>query len=492
MTRNLPPRNLLIIMADEHQRGIMGCYGNPHARTPNLDRLAAQGARFTNAYTPSPICVPARAAFATGQPVHRTGHWDQAFPYTGAPRGWGHHLADHGIIADSIGKLHYRRAEDDHGFRQALDAMYVAEGIGEIISCLRERAPHREGHAHGVKAGPGESSYLNYDRRITRQAQEWLAHHQTETRPWVLFVSYVNPHPPLIAPPDLYAGYDPATLPLPVQWQEAEWPHHPALDYFRRYFGWTRPLSEDELRRTLATYYAQVEFIDQCVGKVLDTLAQTGLDSSTRILYTADHGAMLGARGLFGKFTLYDEAAAIPMLLSGPDIPTGRVVATPVSLLDCAPTICESVGAPPMQPAGPGESLWSILHSAERERMVLSEYHAAGSLHGATMITDGRAKLQHYVNAPTQLFDLVRDPEERVNVADDPAYAALRARLDAELRSRLDPDAVDRQAKADQRAKVEAFGGEAAVLARGLSNSPVPGEAPVFQRNLQAHKPDAA
>lgn len=492
MSRVLPPMNLLVIMADEHQRGIMGCYGNPAARTPNLDRLAAGGVRFTNAYTPSPICVPARAAFATGLPVHRTGHWDQAFPYTGEPRGWGHHLAAHGLIADAIGKLHYRRAEDDHGFRRALDAMYVAEGIGEIISCLRERAPHRAGHAGLIKAGPGESSYLNYDRRITRQAQAWLSEQRDTARPWVLFVSYVNPHPPFIAPPDLFAGYDPDTLPLPVQWQEAEWPRHPALDYFRRYFGWTRPLAEAELRRLLATYYAQVEWVDQCVGQLLDTLAATGLDARTRVLYTADHGAMLGARGLFGKFTLYDEAAAIPMLLSGPDIPPGRSVATPVSLLDCAPFIVEAVGAPPMQPAGPGESLWSLLHAGDHRRVVLSEYHAAGSLHAAYMVTDGRYKLQHYVNAPAQLFDLATDPHECRNVAGDPAYAAVYAQLETELRNRLDPDAVDRRAKADQRAAIEAFGGEAAVLARGLSNSPVPGEAPVFQRNLKAHEPDAA
>lgn len=490
MPHDLPSSNVLVIMADEHQRDIMGCYGNGHARTPHLDALAARGVRFSNAYTPSPICVPARASFATGQPVHRHRCWDQGIPYTGTPRSWGHHLADHGTIADSIGKLHYRRADDDHGFRHALDAMYVAEGIGEIISCLRERAPHRSGHLRGTNAGPGESSYLAYDRRITAQAQDWLAEHAADTRPWTLFVSYVNPHPPLIAPPDLYARYEHADLPLPVQWRPDAWPDHPALAYFRRYFGWERPLDEAELRRVLATYYAQVEFIDQQVGQLLAALAENGLADHTRILYTSDHGAMLGARGNYGKFTLFDEAAAIPMILAGPDIPAGRVVHTPVSLLDCAPTLVESVGLPSMPDPGPGESLLAIADAPDRERIVLSEYHAAGSRKAAYMLFDGRHKLQHYVDEPPLLYDLQHDPDETHNLAADPAHHATLAHLEAELRARLDPEAVDRQARADQRAMVEAFGGEAAVLARGLSNSPVPGEAPKFQRNLTAHEGD--
>jgi len=388
---------------------------------------------------------------------------------------------------ESIGKLHYRRAEDADGFGRKHDAMYVAEGIGEVVSCLRERAPHRRGRGGVVKAGPGDSAYLAYDRRITRQAQDWLAAHATDSRPWVLFVSYVNPHPPLIAPPDLYARYNPAVLPLPQQWRADDWPDHPALHEFRRYFGWETPLDEADLRRQLATYYAQCEFIDRQVGTVLAALDAHSLSDRTRILYTSDHGAMLGARGLYGKFTLYDEAAAIPLIIAGPDIPADHVVQTPVSLLDAAPTILDAVGAPPSPTPLPGSSLFELADRPDHARYVFSEYHAAGSLHAAFMLTDGHYKYIHYVNAHAQLFDLRADPAELRDLADDPAHQPIRAALDSELRRRLDPDATDRRARADQRAKVEEFGGEAAVLARGLSNSPIPGEAPVFQRNLTAH-----
>lgn len=484
----MEPTNLLFIMSDEHQRGITGCYGNDHARTPNLDALAARGVRFANAYTPSPICVPARAAFASGQPVHVTGHWDNAFPYTGTPRGWAHHLRDHGHAVDSIGKLHYRRAEDDNGFRAEIDAMYVAEGIGEVVSCLRERAPHRKGRSGVVNAGPGDSHYLDYDRRITRQTESWLADHPASDKPWALFVSFVNPHPPFTAPPEYYANYDPDTLPLPEQWRAEDWPDHRALAYFREYFGWHDPVDEADLRRVLATYYAQCEFVDAQVGQVLTALEQNGLVDRTRVVYASDHGAMIGARGLFGKFSLYDEAAAIPMIMAGPDIAAGKVVHTPVSLLDCAPTIVEAVGCPPQPQEWPGESLFAIADTPDRERHVLSEYHAAGSLHGAYMLTDGHYKYNYYVNELPQLFDLHTDPHERTDLVDDPQHRAIRARMDGALRAQLDPEAVDARAKADQQAKVEEFGGEAAVLRRGLSNSPVPGIAPVFRRNLQAHE----
>ena len=141
----MQPMNLLFIMSDEHQRNVTGCYGHPIVQTPNLDRLAARGTRFTHAYTNCPICVPCRASLGTGRYVHQIGHWDNAFPYYGAAPAWGHRLQEQGLHAASIGKLRYRRAEDNDGFTKKHDAMYVAEGISELISCIRENPPLRKG-----------------------------------------------------------------------------------------------------------------------------------------------------------------------------------------------------------------------------------------------------------------------------------------------------------------------------------------------------------
>lgn len=497
--KNLMERkNLLFLISDEHQAAITGCYGNPHVETPHLDALAERGTRFTNAYTNSPICVPARAILASGRYAHQTGHWDNAFPYTGEPESWGHRLQDAGVTVESIGKLHYRCKEDSSGFAREHDAMYVAEGIGEVVSCLRARAPRRQGRGGIVNAGPGDSSYLNYDRRIATGAVDWLQTHAADETPWALFVSFVCPHPPFIAPPELYERYADRELPMPHQWQQRDWPHQPALDFFRTYFGWEAPVEGADLQRMLATYYALCTFVDQNIGSVLTALAELGLEENTRIIYTSDHGAMLGARGLFGKFTMYDEAARIPMIVAGPDVPAGRVNETPVSLVDCYPTVLEGLAvddAPETEgatdPPRPGESLWAIAQEPTRPRTVFSEYHAAGTRNAIYMLCDGTYKYVHYVNEPPQLFHLAEDPAELVNLADDPAHAARLAHFQEQLTALLDPGAVDARAKADQRAKIDEFGGEAAVLARGLSNSPVPGEAPRFQRNLKAADAEA-
>jgi choline-sulfatase len=476
----MKPANLLFIMSDEHRRDASGCYGNSVIHTPNLDSLAARGTRFTNAYTNSPICVPARASFASGHYVHQTGHWDNAFPYFGQPTGWAHELKTAGRRADSIGKLHYRSAGDDNGFTNEIDAMYVVEGVGEIISCLRERTPNREGRGGIVKAGPGYSPYLRYDATSTAEATRWLAEHANDDRPWVLFLSLVCPHPPFTAPQNCYDLYDHADMPLPLHWQQEDWPSHPALTYFREHFGWTEPIDEEAIRRMTATYYALTTYVDQNVGKVLGALDNSKLTESTRVIYTSDHGAMIGSRGLFGKFQMYDDAAAIPIIMAGPDVPRAKVAETPVSLVDCYPTILESAGLEPDTSDRPGESLWQIAQEPDRTRTILSEYHAAGTKHAIFMICDGRWKYIHYCHEDPQLFDLTADPQEQNDLAASPDHQDILKTYEHQLRSILDPEAVDAETKADQLAKVEAFGGEQAVIDRGLSNSPVPGLEPVF------------
>ena len=480
----MKPTNLLFLFSDEHQRASLGCYGNPLVQTPNLDRLAERGTRFANAYTNCPICVPCRASLATGRYVHQIGNWDNAFPYTGNVPTWHHRLRGQAHRVDSIGKLHFRRQEDDNGFSHSHDAMYVAEGIGELISCIRENPPLRAGRNGILSAGPGESSYLRYDARSATNGCRWLGQHAQDEKPWALFLSFVCPHPPFIAPPEFYARYRHEDMPLPQQWRREEWPQHPALDFLRRYFGWEEPFDEAAVRRAIATFYALCSYVDQQIGTVLETLAGLGLEENTRIIYSSDHGAMMGSRGLWGKFTMYEESAALPLILAGPDVPAGKVVQTPVSLVDCHPTIIQAVGATAVDEDAdlPGRSLWQIAQEADQSRTIFSEYHAAGTRNGIFMLCDGETKYIHYVDEAAQLFDLTSDPQELVNLADSPAHQPLRAAMGQRLQRIVDPVAVDARAKADQRAKLEEYGGEEAVLRRGLSNSAIPGEAPVFQQ----------
>ena len=150
------PTNLLFILSDEHNRDCLGCYGHPLVRTPNLDRLAAGGVRFTAAYCNCPICVPSRASLATGRYVHQIGYWDNAFPYDGRVRGWGHRLTDAGHRVDAIGKLHFRSVADDDGFTNKILPLNVVDGVGDVMGSVRDELPARRGTREGVtSAGPG-------------------------------------------------------------------------------------------------------------------------------------------------------------------------------------------------------------------------------------------------------------------------------------------------------------------------------------------------
>ncbi len=172
----MEPQNLVIIMSDEHNPKLLGCAGHPLVRTPNLDRLAARGTRFTASYCNSPVCIPARASFATGQYIHRSGFWDNADPYDGSVPSWHHRLRAAGHRVVSIGKLHFRSTEDDNGFSEEIVPMHVIEGKGDLMGLVRENLPRRGGSwKMAGMAGPGESPYTFYDRDIAARAKSGCA-----------------------------------------------------------------------------------------------------------------------------------------------------------------------------------------------------------------------------------------------------------------------------------------------------------------------------
>ena len=482
----MPPTNLLYLISDQHNRNLLGCYGHPVVQTPNLDRLAARGTRFANAYTNCPICVPVRASLATGRYVHQVGYWDNAHAYDGRVPTWHHRLREQGHAMTSIGKLHFKGQGADHGFGKEIEPLNVVDGIGDTLSCIRNNPPFRNKRPGIREAGPGDSTYLQYDRRNADHAIRWLGEHAQDEKPWCAFLSFVCPHPPYISPPDTFALYDPDQLPLPPQWRQNEWPGHPAIDYFRRFFTFDPQFPEAIIRQMNAAYYGVCTYLDAQIGRVLNALDDLGLDDNTRIIYTSDHGEHLGGRGIFGKFTMYEESAAIPVLMAGPDVPKGKVVQTPVSLVDSFPTVLDAVGARRTEEDAdlPGTSLWDIAQSEDRDRTIFSEYHAVGARHAIYMLRNRQYKYIHYVNDPPQLFDLIADPDECTDLAESPDHRDTRDDLELELRELLDPEAVDAQAKASQKALINALGGEQAVRNRGaFDNSPVPGEVPAFRNH---------
>ncbi len=481
--------NLLIIMSDQHNPKVLGHAGHPVVKTPNLDRLAESGTRFTAAYAHSPLCVPARTAFATGRYAHDTGSWDNGSPYDGRIPSWGHRLMAQGHHVRSIGKLHYRSPHDSNGFSESENPMWVVEGRGDLLGCIRDesRLPLRP-HAREtiLEAGPGDSSYTRYDDDITARTIRWLREEAGACdKPWALFCSMVCPHPPKLAPPDFYDLYPLEDIPWPVQATAAQgWTMHPAIAEFRRAFRWDEGFTEVQIRKSLAAYLGQISFLDHNIGRVLSALDEAGLRGSTRVVYTTDHGDNMGNHGLWNKNTLYEDAAGVPMILSGPDISPGQEVDTPVTHTDCFPTFIQAVGSAVEEADDvlPGSSLLELANGAQRRRPVLlSQFHGGGTLTGVFAVRRGAIKYIHHVDMPHQLFDLAADPDETNDLATDPRYAAELVACEAELRTVCDPETIDAQAHADQAEKIEAAGGKDVILARGVyAGSPVPGEPPNY------------
>ena len=480
----MQPANLVIILSDQHNPRLMGCAGHPLVRTPNMDRLAARGTRFSAAYTNCPICVPARASLATGRYVHQIRFWDNAIGYDGSVPSWGHRLIEHGHQVVSIGKLHYvNSAPARNGFTEEVVPMHLADGDGDVVGLIRDELIVRKGAAKlGPEAGPGESHYTAYDRSIAGHACDWLERtgRQRQDKPWVLYVGFVCPHPPLIAPPEYFDMYADCDIPMPKMYAQDERPRHPYIEYMRRSRpeddGFTGPAM---VRRAIAAYMGSVSFLDHNVGKVLGALEQAGLSDSTRVIYGSDHGESLGARGLWTKRVLYEESAGIPLILAGPDVPAGRVVSDPVSLVDVFPTVLECAGVDRAAADAdlPGASLLAgAAAGVMPPRTVLSEYHAVASPSGSFMVRNGRFKYLYYCGYPPMLFDLENDPDERRDLSAVPEFEDALAACDARLRAIVDPEAVDRLAKADQAEMIERLGGKEAVLSRGAVRiSPPPG-----------------
>jgi choline-sulfatase len=480
----VPRRNVIVIMSDEHDPRIMGCAGHPVVKTPHLDALAARGVRFTNAYTPSPICVPARAAFATGLRVHQTRHWDNASPYTGDPRGWGHVLQREHIRVESIGKLHYRAEEDPAGFDREHIPMHVVGGHGMVWASIRDpyvSSPSSK-RMLGERIGGGESAYTAYDREVTARALDWIR--DAGTRPeerFVLYVGLVAPHFPLVAPEEFFSLYPLDRLPVPKLHPDQGYQRHPWVQAYADFMDNEQQFASPEERlQAFAAYYGLCSFLDHNVGMIVAALRDAGLEDDTTVVYTSDHGDNLGTRGLWGKSTLYQESVCVPMILAGPGVARG-MCETPVDLLDLFPTILEGAGldAAPEMDGRPGQSLFTIASdSPQPDRVVFSEYHAAGSNTAGFMVRKGRWKFHYYVRHRPELFDLQADPEEAHDLAGDPTYAQVVRDMEAELRRICDPEAVDALAKQDQCTMIERLGGVQAAARMGSGGAtPVPREA---------------
>ncbi len=482
-------KNLIIFLSDNHAGSVMGCAGHPLVRTPNIDALAAGGTRFGSAYTASPICCPSRASIATGRYPHATGYWDNVLAYDGKVPSWMRRLRDAGVEVASIGKLHYRGG-DDYGFSEEILPMHLHAGQGATRNLLRgyDAEPEKDDSAwydmYADSSGAGDTSYQKYDRDITAAARDWLARHQDSTRPWVLLVSWVSPHPPFTVPQRLLDLYPADFMPLPPGWQGPGWADHPAYRHLRRLEKVPGAIDPKVLRRIASAYFGLITHLDEQIGEVMAAARGLDLLDDTRLLYTSDHGELFGAHGLLGKRVFYEQSVGVPMVLSGPDVPAGQRCDTAVSHVDLFPTVLEALGVPLAEADRdlPGRSLLELAQApvvpGAPPRPAFAEFHAHGSPAGAFMLRAGRFKLIYHVGLRSQLFDLENDPDELTDLGDDPHYIHIQAELKGLLLDICDPEKADAAAKAAQRARVEELGGRTVVRSGNvILFSPPPGEA---------------
>ena len=373
-----------------------------------------------------------------------------------------HRLREQGHEVVSIGKLHYRSAGDDVGFSESMLPMYLAnDGKGWPQGLQRKPlAEFPEAVEMASNLGPGESSYTGYDREITRTAIDWLQQRKGKTtRPWVLFVSFVSPHFPLTAPREFYDLYRDAELPEPYDCDN--WLRHPVMDAMRKFWCYADFFDKHSEIRGLRNYYGLCSFLDSNVEQVLGALQGSGLEPDTQIIYTSDHGDMIGNHGIWGKSYMYEDSVGVPLILAGPGIGTS-VNPTPVSLTDIGATVEQLVGGVDRRDGQDwqGRSLLHYIDNPDAQRPLISEYHDGGSPCGFYMLRQGRWKYVHFAeDNPALLFDLEQDPREMNNLASEPGHEAHLRRMRETLLRILDPERVNREAFADQAKMIEKLGG---------------------------------
>lgn len=452
MTEERP--NILFLFSDQHAQHVAGCYGDPIIQTPALDRLAAEGVTFDNAYTTAPLCTPARMAMLTAQHSYKIGCWTNSDILASDIPTHAHSLGAAGYRPTLIGRLHSIGPDQLHGYVDRRVGDHSTNWVG--------------GHAHGMgvldraqepfrvsleRSGPGQSAYEVKDRDVLQAALGHLdeirdARKSGDKKPFAMTVGLMLPHQPYVCSPEDYARYD-GKVGLPRLAAPGDNAEHPYLREWRRFTD-SLDLPDDWQIRARTAYYGLTTAMDRMIEQILDRLEANGLAENTLVVYASDHGDQLGERGLWWKQTFHEHSIKVPLILRWAGrLPAGERRAQVVNLLDLAATMLDAAEAPAL-PDAQGLSLMEVAKNEKTpwQNRTFAEYCTDGMARwtGAVvqqrMIREGRYKLVYYHGERPQLFDLEADPDETKDLALSDDHAGVRDALLAQVLDGWDPDMI--------------------------------------------------
>jgi choline-sulfatase len=445
-------------MADQLTARALPAYGNRVAKTPHIDALAAAGVVFDSFYCNSPLCAPSRFSFLSGRQVSAIGAYDNAAEFPAQVPTFAHYLRRAGYQTVLSGKMHFCGADQLHGFEERLTTDIYPADFGWTPDWTR--FDHRPSWYHTMdsvtQAGPcTRTNQTDFDDEVVYQARQKLFDmaRAKDRRPFCMVASMTHPHDPYVIPQTYWDRYEGVEIDMPRVRMAAEQldPHSRRL---RHVCGLdSQPVSETQVRAARRAYYGSVSYVDDQIGVLLAALSDSRFGDNTIVLLLADHGDMLGERGLWYKMNFFEPACRIPLIVHAPGRFVPRRVEGSASLVDILPTLCELAGHQAAEYATPldGNSLVAQLAGAAADDEVIGEYLAEGAIAPVVMIKRGRHKFVHSPVDPDQLYDLEEDPDEVENLAKLPQHAARVQEFLGEVSRRWDMPALRAEVIASQR-----------------------------------------
>ncbi|MDE0168822.1 MAG: choline-sulfatase [bacterium] len=454
--------NILFVMADQLAPQFTGAYEHPVVRTPAMDALVERGARFDTAYCPYPLCAPSRYSMLTGRPATEIGAWDNGSELPASVPTLAHYLRLAGYRTTLSGKMHFVGPDQLHGFGERLTTdVYPADfaWTADWESPAERMGKWWHNMTSLSEAGRAAATYqIDYDEEVGFAAVRHLYDmaRDTDDRPFFLAVSFIHPHDPYVARPEWWGLYDPDDIDLPdVPPAESLDPH--TVRIRRGIEADTVGYTEAQCRNARHAYYANTSYVDSWLGRLVRVLEETDQFDNTVVVFTSDHGDMLGDRGVWFKMSFFERSARVPLIVAGPDI-VNRTVPNACSLLDMVPTLLDMAtgGGPWPDLAAPpsGRSLWdSATGGHDPVDETTCEYTGVMTSHPMFMIRRGRYKYIHCDTDPPQLYDVQSDPLERNNLVGDADHVDLAADLAVEVTERWDSAAIRERVLASQRSR---------------------------------------